>query len=74
MLFRKFSKSFAYEKTCKGLSRMTFSDCISCVERAWNGMIDVLFKPFDIVPLDGLGFQAWLACLMEGAGCRPSTG
>ncbi len=58
----------------QGARRMTFSDCISCVERAWNGMIDVLFKPFDIVRWMGLGFLAWLACLMEGAGMPSFNG
>lgn len=34
--------------------------------RAWNRMLEILFKPFDLALWFALGFSAWMANLFEG--------
>lgn len=45
---------------------MASSDYFKPLERAWDGMLDALFRPFDLNIWARLGFLAWLACLFEG--------
>lgn len=38
------------------------------MDRAWNGMVARLFRPFQLGKWFALGFSAWLAMLMNGIG------
>jgi hypothetical protein len=40
------------------------------LERAWDRMVQVCFRPFDIGKWFTLGFCAWLAALGSGGGCN----
>ncbi|MEM1441145.1 MAG: hypothetical protein AAGF67_02305 [Verrucomicrobiota bacterium] len=49
-------------------------DYVAPTKRAFEGMKNILFRPFDIQKWFILGFSAWLACLGEGGGSSGGNG
>lgn len=49
-------------------------DYIAPISRAWERMVNILFRPFDLVKWLAIGFTAWLATLLEGGSARGGGG
>ncbi|MEM1204377.1 MAG: hypothetical protein AAGN66_14185 [Acidobacteriota bacterium] len=47
---------------------------IAPISQAYDRMVEVLFRPFDLGKWLGLGLCAWLALLGQGGGSTPSVG